>query len=139
MASRLAHDLEYYTCRCLGQIAGTNIIMYIHIYIDILSSSRKPSGRFVFDLYVMVSVVDIIQRYFLCFMVSIVCLFVLFMVSVVAGNVVYGFRRWFVLGFPSWQENISYGFSRRILDGFCRRRRIQHFRTYRVIPRFGGF
>ena len=67
--------------------------MYIYIYI--LNSSRKPSGRFL-----MVSVVDIIQR--------------LFMVSVV------GF-----VWFPSSQENFVFGFRRRIFDGFCRRRRIQ--------------
>ena len=50
--------------------------MYIYIYI--LSSSRKPSGRFFF----MASVVDIIKH---LLMVSVVVFFVI--VSVVAGNV----------------------------------------------------
>ena len=65
--------------------------IHIYIYIYILSASRKPSGRFL-----MVSVVDTIQR---LFMVSVVGTL---MVSVVAGNVFqwfpfavffYGFRR----------------------------------------------
>ena len=50
--------------------------------------------------------------------------FVVFMVSVV------GLFLWF----PSWQENISYGFRRWIFGGFCGRRRIQHFIMYRAIP-----
>ena len=65
------------------------------------------------------------------------------MVSVVAGNIlfvcivsvvgfVYGFRRGRI-------TFCFYGFRRRIFDGFCRRTRIQHFRTYRVIPRCLGF
>ena len=63
----------------------THIYMYVYIYIYKLGSSRKPSGRFL-----MVSVVDIIQR---LLMVSVVGFL---MVSVVAGNVFYGFRRWFL-------------------------------------------
>ena len=92
------------------------IYVYIYIYTHTLSSSRKPSGRFLMD-----SVVDIIQR--------------LFMVSVVAGNVLLWFPSLVCLWFPSWQENVVYGFRRQIFDGFCRRRRIHNFRTYRVIPR----
>ena len=49
----------------------------------------------------MVSIVDIIQR---LFMVSVVGFL---MVSVVAGNYLNGFRRWF-LWFPSWQENVCF-------------------------------
>ena len=58
------------------------------------------------------------------------------MVSVVAGNVFYGFRRWFVYGFRRGRKMLFYGFRRWILGGFCRRRRIQNFRMYRAIPRF---
>ena len=69
--------------------------IYIYIYIYILSSSQKPSGRFL-----MVSVVDIIQRFVLWFP-SLFCLRfpsrqeTLFMVSVVVFS-------WF----PSRRENI---------------------------------
>ena len=63
------------------------------------------------------------------------------MVSVVAGSyfLFYGFCRWLSYGFRRGRTTISYGFRRRIFNGFCRRRRIQHFRTYRVIPCLGGF
>ena len=74
-------------------ISNKSITLYVYTYI--LSSSRKPSGRF---LFCMVSVVDNIQRFL---MVSAVVFVV--MVSVVAGNVFffffYGFHRWFVYGF----------------------------------------
>ena len=105
------------------------IYICIYIYIYILSSSRKPSGRFL-----MVSVVDIIQR-------------VLWFPSIF----VYGFRRrrkrfclmvsvvGFCYGFRRGRKTFNYGLRRRIFDGFCRRRRSQHFRTYRVIPRVLGF
>ena len=48
-----------------------------------------------------------------------------------SGRFLDGFRR-------RHEETFVYGFSRRISDGFCRRR-IQNFRMYRVIPRFVGF
>ena len=34
---------------------------------------------------------------------------------------------------------VVYGFRRWIFGGFCRRRRIRNFRTYRAIPRLFGF
>ena len=103
---------------------------YIYIYIYILSSSRKPSGRLL-----MVSVVDIIQ----C------VLFKWFPSSAVLWfpssqeNVFSWFPSLAFSWSPSWQENICYGFRRRNFDGFCRRRKIQNFRTYRVIPFWGIF
>ena len=104
--------------------------IYIYIYIHTHSSSRKPSGRFFFLF--MVSVVDNIKRF------------------------VYGFRRWFsYLWFPSSQETILYmvsvvgclmasvvagklclWFPSLDFGGFCRRRRVQNFRTSRAIPCF---
>ena len=64
---------------------------------------------------------------------------VFLMGSVVAGNVfVYGFRLWLFNGFRRGQKIICcfvHGFRRWIFDGLCRRRRIQHFRRYRAIPR----
>ena len=75
------------------QIPGT----YAHAHT--LSASRKPSGRFL-----MVSVVDIIQRFL---MVSVVGFF---MVSVVAGNVFNGFRRWFFYGFRRGSKNVVFCF-----------------------------
>ena len=76
----------------------------------------------------MVSVVGIIQRFF---MVSVVGLF---MASVVAGKICYGFRRWLFMVSVVVGKRF-YGFPRWIFGGFCRRRRIQHFRMYRAIPR----
>ena len=87
-----------------------SLSLYIYIYVYVLSSSRKPSGHLF-----MVSVVDIIYRF--CF---------------------YVFRRFSFYGFRRRRKRV-YGFSRRIFEGFCRRRRIHNFRKYRVIPRFGVF
>ena len=61
--------------------------VYIYIYVYLVRHGNRQNVFF----FCMVSVVDNIQRYF---MVSIV---VLFMVSVVAGNVLYSFRRWFFM------------------------------------------
>ena len=103
-------------------------LLCIYIYTYILSSSRKPSGLSFYGLR---------RRHHPTF---------LFMASVVVcfrrrrKLLFYGFRRWFsfmvsvVAG-----KRCLYGFRRRIFDGFCRRRRIQNFRTYRVIPRFLSF
>ena len=66
-----------YVCVYIYIYIEREIHIYIYIYIYILSASRKPSGRFL-----MVSVVDIIQRLF--FMVSVVVF--CFMVSVVTGT-----------------------------------------------------
>ena len=63
-----------------------------------LSASRKPSGRFL-----MVSIVDIIQRLFTISVVG--C----FMASVVAGNLIYVFRRWFFNGFRRGREHFFNG------------------------------
>ena len=102
----------------------------IYIYIYILSSSRKPSGRYLS----MVSVVDIIQRsFYLCFQTLVFFLwlpssqetFLLFFLWF-PSLVVYDFRR--------GRQTCFYGFRRRIVDGFCRRRRIQNVTMYRVIP-----
>ena len=78
--------------------------MHMYVYTYMLSASWKLPGRFF-----MVSVVDITQRFrmvsvvvvFLCFMASVDAGNVLFMVSVVGcfmvsvavGNMFYGFRR----------------------------------------------
>ena len=72
--------------------------------------------------------------------------FFLFMVSVVGcfycfrrgrKRFCYGFRRCsFFNGFRRGRKTLFYAFRRRIFDGFCRRRRIQHFIISRVIPRF---
>ena len=101
--------------------------IYIYIYIYVLSSSRKPSGRF---LLFMVSVVDIIQRLFMMSVVGFL------MASVVAGNICLWFPSLVFSWFPSWQENMFYGFRRWTLGGFCHRRRIHKFRMYRAIPSF---
>ena len=62
------------------------------------------------------------------------------MVSVVAGNVFLWFPSLvFKNGFHRGRKTCFYGFRRRIFDGFCRRRRVQNLRTYRVIPRFLWF
>ena len=100
------------------------IYIYIYIYIFTLSSSRKPSERF------------------------------LWFPSSTSSNVLYGFRRWFfhgfrrrrkrfLNGFRRWFCMVSVvagkpffnGFRRWICGGFCRRRRIQDLRMYRAIPR----
>ena len=107
--------------------------VYIYIYIYLVHLGNRQDAFYGFHRrhhpasFCMVAVVG-------CF----------FMVSVVAGN---AFRLWFpslffFVCFPSRQETFVYGFRRRIVDGFCRRRRIQNVRMYRVIPRFfwrGGF
>ena len=49
------------------------------------------------------------------------------------------FRRWFLwfrLRFCYGFRYVFYGFRRWIFGGFCRRRRIQNFRTYRAIAHF---
>ena len=93
--------------------------MYIHIYLVRLGNHQ--------DVFVMVSVVDIIQH-LLWFPSS--CLI---MVSVLAANVCLWFPSLVCYGFRRVRKRCCYGFRRRIVDGFCRRRRIQHFRMYRVI------
>ena len=62
-----------------------------------------------------------------------------FMFSVVAGNVLLLFPSLVCLWFPSWQETFLSWFPSLDFDGFCRRRRIQHFRMYWVIPRCLSF
>ena len=76
-----------------------------------LSSSRKPSGHF-----------------FLWFPPS-TSSYVFFMASLV--GFLYGFRR--------GRKTCCYGFRRRIFDGFCCRRGIQHFRTISSESSFFGF
>ena len=67
------------------------------MYTHILSASWKPSGRFL-----MVSVDDIIQPCFDGFR-----RWILFrMVSVVAGNISYGFRRWLFYGFRRGRKQL---------------------------------
>ena len=42
----------------------------------------------------------------------------------------------FVYGFRGGRKTICYGFRRWTFGGFCRRRRIQHLKMCRTIPRF---
>ena len=84
------------------------IYIYIYTYLYMLSSSRKPSGRFSFFHLWFPSSTS--SKVFLLWFPSLV----FSMVSVVAGNIsfvlflLYGFRRCFflLLWFPSWQEDV---------------------------------
>ena len=108
---------------CIHMYIYIYIHKYIHIYIYIyiyilLSSSRKPSGR-VFVWFPSSTSSNVVLWF--------PSLLFLLMVSIVARNIVYGFRRWFVCGFRRGRKTFCYGFRRWILGGFCRRRRIHNF------------
>ena len=130
-----------YACMCIYILyiyIYISLYIYIYIYICILSSSRKPSGRFLLWFPSSTS-----SNVFLWYPSFLVFLLYFRMVSVVAGKL---FFLWFLSlvfffffffnGFRRGRKTFFYGFRRLTFGGFCRRRRIQHFRMYRGIPRF---
>ena len=125
-----------YVCINLSIYLSLCISLSLYIYIHTLSSSRKPSGRFLSFFFYN----GFRRRHHPTFLLWFPSLFSLsfsfYMVSVVAGDICLWFPSLVFFFSVVARNNISYGFRRWILGGFCRHRRIQHFRTLPAISRF---